>query len=1539
MKSNHNLTTRIIGVIFSILILTAMSFAYADTLWLPQELKRIEEEAFYGNTSLDEVVIPNSVTYIGPRAFANSSLKYISLPASITSIADDAFSGMLDSAVLAPVDGNSYASEWCKTHGANTPDDCTLSVSATSWAATASASSSSSNYKSIAVKCDEDYAISIDQPGSSYRPTDEGYVCEWLSYTTTLSGIKLLVAKNYAKEKRAATVTIECKCHHVQKIISVTQSASSESSPTVTMTISPTTVAPGESFTATVKIKYTRFTTVFAGYEGTETQNEQTQSTSSSSTIKTLTYSFTVPKTVRDGVYTVTASACNSDVEHDSWTQSVKATAQLTVATPIHVSSIALSPTSTTITVGETTTLSASISPANATNQNVTWSSSNTNVATVSSAGVVTAKAEGSATITATTEDSGKKATCVVNVAPIPDPFILYPITAGGINVGDTAYLSVAAEHADSYLWQYKTSATGSWTSVSSTWGTGYKTANLSFSMTSTRMKYYFRCKITGNGKTIYTNEVQFVSADLSVSSNLLSGSTIIMNEHAYNGDYCTLSVESTASWTATLSDNSFVKFITADSASATINSATSASGDAGTMNLRIQVVKVPADGSTSTATLSFAIGSTTKTYTVKLTKPVPVTGVTMNSTSELLNIGDYCELSASVNPSTATYQNVIWSTSNSSVATVSSSGKVMANGVGTANITATTEDGGYTATCKVTVFTIEHSNLSGSTLTMGETAYNGDFSTLKIVSDTAWTATLSSSTFVKFVSADSSSATINSATSAAGTAGTKNLRVQVVKAPADGATSTATLTVTIGGKSKTYTIKLTKPVPVSGVSLNTTNITLDIGDTYTLKATVSPSTATHQEVNWQTSNSSVATISSTGKVTAKATGAAIITVTTDDGGYEATCYVNVNMVLPTPTIKTATALSESSVKLTWTSSNGADGYEIYRSLSKYGDYVKIADVDGYSTVTYQDKQLSPDTTYWYYVRAYYAEDGELALYSDSAVKSVTTDEGEVIDYSFDINHAIEGNILEKGSMAMHNRLNDDGTGPSANWTITASNSWTLSISGDTHWFTTSTKSGSAGSTKLTITIRDWTTALNSATLTFKSYDDAGNLHTHAVVIYQRADSYDPDASLELSTYSWEPGYTSTSKSITVSASGTYSVSVDMGDVSTNADTAWLSYSKSGSTLKLYTRKNYGNAPRSAVVTVSCGNLIKTINVTQDYGASAPTINLRVGDICYNGKTYGPLVAGDTLYLNADYTNSGRLFIRIFNSSTNKALDGSTTTAVVNEDNASYDGTRYVPVPIPSNVQAGTYIVEATVTNSDVQNDPWAQKITVSFNLTIKSKTDTGIIGTRSVSFSESDSIATKFSKIQAALPHGEYFNQVQYNSNGEAISERTNVTITSGKNVFTTWTTNHRCPATDQGTYYKHKSGTSTCNHVDGSGNTLTTAGSTASQCAGFAKLVGTIVWGANCWDADYCIIDPEDNELDKLEAGDIIQYRVTSSNSVGHTVIVTGVSKDETGKLISITVGECNWNDACKIEWGRKITREGLTGVKRIRKINKAK
>ncbi|MBO5221837.1 MAG: Ig-like domain-containing protein [Clostridia bacterium] len=82
------------------------------------------------------------------------------------------------------------------------------------------------------------------------------------------------------------------------------------------------------------------------------------------------------------------------------------------------------------------------------------------------------------------------------------------------------------------------------------------------------------------------------------------------------------------------------------------------------------------------------------------------------------------------------------------------------------------------------------------------------------------------------------------------------------------------------------------QPVRVSGVQISKTTLSLNVGDTQQLTATVSPSNADNKNVTWSSSNSSVAQVSNTGKITANGAGSTTITVTTVDGNYTAKCAV-----------------------------------------------------------------------------------------------------------------------------------------------------------------------------------------------------------------------------------------------------------------------------------------------------------------------------------------------------------------------------------------------------------------------------------------------------------------------------------------------------------------------------------------------------------------------------------------------------------------------------------------------------------------------
>lgn len=129
----------------------------------------------------------------------------------------------------------------------------------------------------------------------------------------------------------------------------------------------------------------------------------------------TWTSSNTSVATVTNGTINALAKGTTTITATSTYNSSFKATCLITVK-DIAVQSISLDTTSASLNIGSTKQLYATINPSNATNKNVTWTSTNSNVASVSSTGLVTAKAVGTTTIKVSTQDGNKTASCSVEV-------------------------------------------------------------------------------------------------------------------------------------------------------------------------------------------------------------------------------------------------------------------------------------------------------------------------------------------------------------------------------------------------------------------------------------------------------------------------------------------------------------------------------------------------------------------------------------------------------------------------------------------------------------------------------------------------------------------------------------------------------------------------------------------------------------------------------------------------------------------------------------------------------------------------------------------------------------------------------------------------------------------------------------------------------------------------------------------------------------------------------------------------------------------
>lgn len=165
-------------------------------------------------------------------------------------------------------------------------------------------------------------------------------------------------------------------------------------------------------------------------------------------------------------------------------------------AETVHPTSVSVSPSTASIEAGETVQLTETVLPSNATDKSVTWSSNNTSVATVSSSGLVTGVSAGSATITVTTVDGGKTATCAVTVTPA----VMYEYAlATSMEVGKS-YLIANGNSGSVYLLSNESGGTRLLKGISATVSNGRISVN-----GATKAKAEFTCVryTSGNDNTI----------------------------------------------------------------------------------------------------------------------------------------------------------------------------------------------------------------------------------------------------------------------------------------------------------------------------------------------------------------------------------------------------------------------------------------------------------------------------------------------------------------------------------------------------------------------------------------------------------------------------------------------------------------------------------------------------------------------------------------------------------------------------------------------------------------------------------------------------------------------------------------------------------------------------------------------------------------------------------------------------------------------------------------------------------------------------
>ena len=259
------------------------------------------------------------------------------------------------------------------------------------------------------------------------------------------------------------------------------------------------------------------------------------------------------------------------------------------------------------------------------------------------------------------------------------------------------------------------------------------------------------------------------------------------------------------------------------------------------------------------------------KSTTQKVTVTSYATSVSLPS-SVSVKLGDTYQLNATTNPANSSSKKE-WSSSASDIVSVDSNGKLTANKTGSAVITV--KCNGYSASCNVTVYSPIESMVFEN---QNYTVYTNDQVDLNLI----YTPKQTTETITYSVS-NSSYGSVSS--DGIFTASSYN-------------TGTTTVTATAsGGKKATCTVKVVNyPVAVTGLTLDKTEKDIYVGEAFKLNATVSPSNATDKTVTWESTDSSVATVSIAGAVEAKGAGKTVITATSSSGIVKY-CVVNVKGV------------------------------------------------------------------------------------------------------------------------------------------------------------------------------------------------------------------------------------------------------------------------------------------------------------------------------------------------------------------------------------------------------------------------------------------------------------------------------------------------------------------------------------------------------------------------------------------------------------------------------------------------------------------
>ena len=618
---------------------------------------------------------------------------------------------------------------------------------------------------------------------------------------------------------------------------------------------------------------------------------------------KVATVSNGVITAIAGGTATITATTITGNT----------ATCKVTVIEKvINVSSIKINSDKKAVYTGSTLGLSITISPSDAKDKTITWTSSDNNIATVSNDGIVTGINPGIVTITAKS-NNGKESVIKISVLDSGNEISSIKINTSGtsLKVGDS--LTLIATIYPSYSQDKSVTWTSSDSSIVSVSNNGVITAN--------KLGTAVITATSSNGKTA-TSKINVVSKSVEVTSIRLSKTKVetTVGEKVSLDAIITPNNATNQKLTWTSSDNSIATVsygtVTALKKGTVTITATSSNGKSAICTIvvgerQIPVTKIslsksfttiyigqtekitstltPSDASDKTvtwysanpqiATVSndgtitgisqgtveiLAKSSNGKEASMKVRVESGITSISLNKTNTSLVLGNKEQLVATILPSNAPDKSVVWLSSDDSVVSVSKNGLITAKKVGTATITAKSVDG-KTASCSVIVKDVY--------IDVTSIKLNAPSESIRVGETTTFTATIEPSNAtdktITWTSSDNSIATVTNEGVVTG------IKVGTVTISAKAS----------NGKVATSTVMVTYPnIPVTDIKINTSDVSIRVGETTTFTATITPSNATNKTIIWTSSDKNIATITNTGVVTGKNIGTVTITAKTING-------------------------------------------------------------------------------------------------------------------------------------------------------------------------------------------------------------------------------------------------------------------------------------------------------------------------------------------------------------------------------------------------------------------------------------------------------------------------------------------------------------------------------------------------------------------------------------------------------------------------------------------------------------------------------